>query len=92
MNEIFVDLYADTGGRRWLDLSRKFEHRAITEPLMRHQDRLGGQHGNTQVPKLLGSLARFARTGDPGGALRGRLLLGPGGPAPQLRHRRPRQG
>lgn len=53
MNEIFVDLYADTGDRRWLDLSRKFEHRAITEPLMRHQDRLGGQHGNTQVPKLI---------------------------------------
>jgi DUF1680 family protein len=66
MNEIFADLYADTGDRRWLELSRKFEHRAFTEPLKRHQDRLAGNHGNTQVPKMIGSLARFTYAGDPG--------------------------
>lgn len=66
MNEIFADLYADTGDRRWLDLSYRFEHHAFTEPLKRHQDNLAGKHGNTQVPKLLGSLARFRHTGDPG--------------------------
>lgn len=66
MNEIFADLYSDTGDKRWLDLSYKFEHRAFTEPLKRHQDRLGGQHGNTQVPKMIGSLARHAYVGDPG--------------------------
>ncbi len=66
MNEVFVDLYADTGDRRWLDLSHKFEHHAFTDPLKRHQDELAGKHGNTQVPKMLGSLARFADTGDPG--------------------------
>jgi hypothetical protein len=68
MNEIFADLYADTGDRRWLDLSYQFEHRAFTDPLKRHQDRLGGTHGNTQVPKMIGSLARFACVGDPGDA------------------------
>lgn len=66
MNEVLVDLYVDTGDPRWLALSRRFEHRAFTEPLMRHQDRLGGTHGNTQVPKMMGSLARFVATGDPG--------------------------
>lgn len=66
MNEVLADLYADTGDRRWLDLSYKFEHRAITEPLKHHQDQLGGVHANTQVPKLLGSLARYRYTGDPG--------------------------
>lgn len=66
MNEVFADLYADTGDRRWLDLSYKFEHHAFTDPLKRHQDDLAGKHGNTQVPKMLGSLARFAYTGDPG--------------------------
>jgi uncharacterized protein len=69
MNEIFADLYADTGDSRWLELSWKFEHRAFTEPLKRHQDHLGGTHGNTQVPKMIGSLARFALTGDPGDGL-----------------------
>lgn len=69
MNEIFADLYADTGQQRWLALSHRFEHQAFIEPLQRHQDNLAGKHGNTQVPKLLGSLARFARTGDLGDAL-----------------------
>ncbi len=66
MNEIFADLYVDTGDKRWLELSYKFEHHAFTEPLKRHQDRLAGQHGNTQVPKMIGSLARFGYVGDPG--------------------------
>ncbi|HEY5911917.1 MAG TPA: beta-L-arabinofuranosidase domain-containing protein [Verrucomicrobiae bacterium] len=66
MNEVLVQLYADTGDTRWLKLSRRFEHKAVLDPLKRHQDKLGGLHGNTQVPKLLGSLERFALTGDPG--------------------------
>lgn len=66
MNEVFADLYADTGERRWLDLSYRFEHHAFTDPLKRHQDNLAGKHGNTQVPKMIGSLARFAYVGDAG--------------------------
>jgi len=66
MNEVFADLHADTGDPRWLRLSYRFEHHAFTEPLKRHQDRLAGTHGNTQVPKMIGSLARFLNTGDPG--------------------------
>ena len=63
MNEIFADLYGDTHDQRWLDLSYKFEHESFIEPLQRHQDNLDGKHGNTQVPKLLGSADRFAYTG-----------------------------
>jgi len=63
MNEIFADLYADTGDQRWLALSHQFGHRSFLEPLQRHQDNLAGKHGNTQVPKLLGSADRFAYTG-----------------------------
>lgn len=66
MNEILVDLYADTGDKRWLDLSYKFEHRSFIEPLKRHQDILEGKHGNTQVPKLIGSADRYAYTGSAG--------------------------
>ncbi len=64
MNEVLADLYADTGDQRWLDLSHRFDHRAILEPLAHHQDILPGIHGNTQVPKLLGSLVRYTHTGD----------------------------
>jgi DUF1680 family protein len=64
MNEVLADLYADTGDRRWLALSHKFDHRAVLDPLVRGEDRLSGLHGNTQVPKILGSAARYAYTGD----------------------------
>jgi DUF1680 family protein len=64
MPEVLADLYADTGDKRWLDVSHRFDHRAVLDPLSRHEDRLGGLHGNTQVPKLYGSLARYIYTGD----------------------------
>ena len=64
MNEVTADLYADTGDPRWLALSGKFEHRAMIDPLAAGQDVLSGKHGNTQVPKMLGSLMRYVYTGD----------------------------
>ncbi len=66
MNEVLADLYADTGDRRWLDLSYRFEHRAILDPLKRHEDPLDGVHVNMTIPKLIGSLSRFVYTGDVG--------------------------
>lgn len=38
--------------------------RSFIEPLKRHQDILAGKHGNTQVPKLIGSADRYAYTGN----------------------------
>lgn len=64
MTEVLADLYADTSDRRWLDLSHRFDHRAVLEPLASRQNNLPGLHGNTQVPKLLGSLVRYAYAGD----------------------------
>ncbi|HYK89826.1 MAG TPA: glycoside hydrolase family 127 protein [Acidobacteriota bacterium] len=64
MNEVAADLYADTGDKRWLVLSDKFEHRAVVDPLAAHEDILAHKHGNTQVPKLLGELMRYIYTGN----------------------------
>ena len=64
MNEVLAQLYADTGQARWLQLSRRFEHRAVIDPLQKGEDKLGGLHANTQVPKLLGSLERYLAAGD----------------------------
>jgi DUF1680 family protein len=64
MNEVLADLYADTGDKRWLDLSHHFDHQAVRDPLSRHEDILAGLHGNTQVPKMIGYLARYIYTGD----------------------------
>jgi len=64
MNEVLADLYADTGDKRWLALSDRFQHHVIVDPLAQHKDILAGKHGNTQVPKLLGSLARYMASGN----------------------------
>jgi uncharacterized protein len=64
MNEVLADLYVDTGDQRWLALSRRFEHHAFTDALARGQDNLPGKHVNCQIPKLIGSAARYEYTGD----------------------------
>jgi DUF1680 family protein len=64
MNEVLADLYADTGDKRWLNLSHRFDHKAVVDPLSQREDRLAGLHGNTQVPKLLGVLMRYIYAGD----------------------------
>src|SRR5688572_1215038 len=64
MNEVLADLYADTGDKRWLDLSHRFDHHAFLDPLKRREDKLAGQHGNTQVPKMLGVLKQYIYTGE----------------------------
>ena len=64
MNEVLADLSADTGDTRWLALSRRFEHHAFTDALARHQDNLPGKHVNCQIPKLIGSAARYEYAGD----------------------------
>jgi DUF1680 family protein len=64
MNEMMADLHADTGDQRWLDLSYKFEHKAVLDPLKRGDDPLSSLHGNTQVPKLVGSASRYAYAGN----------------------------
>jgi DUF1680 family protein len=64
MNEVLADLYADTGDKRWLNVSHRFDHNAFLDPLKRRQDKLAGQHGNTQVPKMLGVLMQYIYTGE----------------------------
>jgi hypothetical protein len=68
MNEVLIDLGLDTGDARWPDLADKFGHRAVIESLARGEDILRGKHGNTIVPKMIGTLSRFIATGsDPDG-------------------------
>jgi DUF1680 family protein len=64
MNEVMADLSADTSDQRWLALSDRFEHRAVRDPLAKRRDILGGLHGNTQIPKMVGSWARYTTTGN----------------------------
>ena len=54
MNEVIADAYALTGDPKYLRLAIKFSHRALLDPLARHEDKLTGLHANTQIPKVVG--------------------------------------
>jgi uncharacterized protein len=65
MVEVLLDLYAATDNERYRDLSRRFEHRAVLEPLRSDRDELAGKHANTQIPKITGAARSFETTGAP---------------------------
>ncbi len=64
VNEIFVDLYRDTGDQKYLDLADRFYHEEVLVPLSEGKDILPGIHGNTQIPKIIGLARRYELTND----------------------------
>ncbi|HYQ58709.1 MAG TPA: beta-L-arabinofuranosidase domain-containing protein [Draconibacterium sp.] len=64
MNDALAELYAVTGDEKYMELSRKFHHKEILEPLTDQIDILPGKHANTQIPKLVGTARRYELTGD----------------------------
>ncbi len=64
MNEVLADLYQDNGDLFYLALSRRFQHKAVLDPLIRGEDNLAGLHGNTQIPKLVGLARRYQLDGN----------------------------
>ncbi len=64
MNEVLADIYAISGDSKYLSLARRFNHKAVLDPLERHQDELTGKHANTQIPKVIGLERIAALTGD----------------------------
>jgi len=65
MNEVCAELFAVTRDTGYLELAKRFSHRALLEPLAQMRDTLDGLHANTQIPKVVG----FSRMGrlDAGG-------------------------
>lgn len=64
MNDALADVYALSGDTRYLDLARKFYHKAVLDPLSRREDKLTGLHANTQIPKTIGAARLYELTGE----------------------------
>lgn len=64
ISETFADLYADTGEKKYLDLSQLFYHKAVLDPLKERKDILPGKHCNTNIPKLIAQSRVYELTGD----------------------------
>jgi len=65
MNEVLAELAARTGRPVYLDLARKFYHRAVLDPLAEGRDELNGKHANTQIPKAIGAARLYELTAEP---------------------------
>jgi DUF1680 family protein len=65
MNEVFADVAEITGDMKYLELARRFSHRAILDPLLAEKDKLNGMHANTQIPKVIGYKRVAEVGGDP---------------------------
>jgi hypothetical protein len=64
MNDALAEIYAITGDQKYLNLSQRFNHRAVLDPLSRREDKLTGLHANTQFPKVIGAARQYELTGD----------------------------
>ncbi len=64
MNEVLRNLYAVTDDEKLLALARRFDHKAILDPLAQRRDRLKGLHVNTQIPKIIGAARAYELTGE----------------------------
>ncbi len=64
MNEVSFNLYAITGKTKYRDLGYRFEHKKIFDPLAANDDKLDGNHANTNIPKIVGAVRGYELTGD----------------------------
>ncbi|NWG13610.1 MAG: glycoside hydrolase family 127 protein [Acidobacteria bacterium] len=64
INDALRNLYAVTGDPELLALARRFDHKAVLDPLAAHEDRLKGLHVNTQIPKVIGAARAYELTGE----------------------------
>lgn len=64
MNEVLANLYGVTGNAEYLRVARKFDHRALFDPLSRGMDPLNRLHANTQIPKMIGAAREYELTGE----------------------------
>jgi DUF1680 family protein len=64
MNEVFFNLYAITGEKKYLTAGYRFEHKKFFSPLAAREDKLAGLHANTNIPKVIGAARGYELTGD----------------------------
>src|SRR3990170_7032842 len=64
MNDVYTELYRETGDERHLAMARRFTRRFLFDPLANRVDALTGLHANTQIPQIVGFARMSAETSD----------------------------
>ncbi|RYX85184.1 glycosyl hydrolase [bacterium] len=64
-HEVFADLYAITGEKKYLDLAHHFNHEKVIVPLSKSDDRaIYGRHANSELAKFVGYERVYELSGD----------------------------
>jgi DUF1680 family protein len=63
MQDVLADIYRQTGDRRWITVAQRFDQASTFDWLAANQDRLNGNHANTNIPKWVGAAREFKATG-----------------------------
>jgi DUF1680 family protein len=61
--DVLAELSALTGNPRYLEVSGRFRHHEILDPLLARRDELVGHHANTNIPKIIGEARTYEVTG-----------------------------
>jgi len=64
MNELFWNIYAETGDTICRALALDFYQRSYFEPMTHRVDKLAGQHSNSLIPNVVGIAREYEVTGD----------------------------
>jgi hypothetical protein len=64
MMEAAYNLYSITGNVNDKKLAEFFYHHSILDPLAQKEDKLAGNHANTQIPKIIGEARGYELTGN----------------------------
>ena len=62
--EAAYNLYSITGNVNYKKLAECFYHHSILDPLAQKEDKLAGNHANTQIPKIIGQARGYELTGN----------------------------
>ncbi|KAK7928724.1 hypothetical protein PG985_005722 [Apiospora marii] len=63
MQDVLAELYRQTGDQRWLKVAQRFDQASTFDWLARGEDRLNGNHANTNIPKWVGAAHEYKATG-----------------------------
>lgn len=63
MQDVLAEVYRQTGDQRWIPVAQRFEQESTNSWLAANDDRLNGNHANTNIPKWIGAIREYKATG-----------------------------
>lgn len=63
MQDVLAEVYRQTGDKKWIPVAQRFDQESTNSWLAANDDRLNGNHANTNIPKWIGAIREYKATG-----------------------------